>query len=139
MARQHGVVGHIVEFLEASGIHQIFGVDGANNEFLYDATYFRADMTVVLAKHELSAATMGGRYSRGGSRLGVVAATSCGGSLNLFPGLGSRWAGRVPVLALVGQPPTTLGDGSLNAEALFSKVSPRACALTPADLFAGGW
>ena len=45
--------------------------------------------------------------------LGVVAATSGGGSLNLVAGLGESFTSRVPVLALVGQPPTALdGRGS---------------------------
>jgi acetolactate synthase-1/2/3 large subunit len=73
-------------------------------------------------------------YSRSGAGLGVVAATSGGGALNLIPGLGESLASRVPVLALVGQPATTMDgrgsfqdtsgrNGSLNAEALFSAVS----------------
>src|SRR6202021_2998842 len=62
---------------------------------------------------------------------GVVAATSGGGALNLVPALGESFTSRVPVLALVGQPATTMDgsgsfqdtsgrDGSLGAEALFS-------------------
>jgi len=76
----------------------------------YDAAFFRDDITAVLAKHEFSAATMADGYSRSGAGLGVVAATSGGGCLNTVPGLGEALASRVPVLALIGQPPTTL-DG----------------------------
>jgi acetolactate synthase-1/2/3 large subunit len=134
MARRHRVVDHIVEYLAASGIDFIFGVDGANIEDLYDAAFFRDDITAVLAKHEFSAATMADGYSRSGAGLGVVAATSGGGCLNTVPGLGEAFASRVPVLALIGQPPTTLDgqgafqdtsgrNGALNAEALFSAVS----------------
>ena len=134
MARQYRVVDHIVEHLAAIGVDHIFGVDGANIEDLYDAAHFRHDITAILAKHEFSAATMADGYSRGGAALGVVAATSGGGSLNLVPGLGESFASRVPVLALIGQPPTTLDgrgsfqdtsgrNGSLNAEALFSAMS----------------
>jgi acetolactate synthase-1/2/3 large subunit len=61
-------------------------------------------------------------------------ATSGGGSLNLVAGLGESFASSVPVLALIGQPPTTLDGrgafqdtsgcrGALDAEALFSEVS----------------
>jgi len=134
MARRHRVVDHIVGYLAASGVDYIFGVDGANIEDLYDAAFFRDDITAVLAKHEFSAATMADGYSRSGARLGVVAATSGGGCLNTVPGLGEAFASRVPVLALIGQPPTTLDgrgsfqdtsgrNGALNAEALFSAVS----------------
>jgi len=140
------VVDHIVGHLARIGSDYIFGVDGANIEDLYDAAYFSSDITAVLAKHEFSAVTMADGYSRSGAGLGVVAATSGGGALNLIPGLGESLASRVPVLALVGQPATTMDgrgsfqdtsgrNGSLNAEALFSAVSVFCRrVLTPADI-----
>ena len=143
---QHRVVDHIVGHLARIGSDYIFGVDGANIEDLYDAAYFSSDITAVLAKHEFSAVTMADGYSRSGAGLGVVAATSGGGALNLIPGLGESLASRVPVLALVGQPATTMDgrgsfqdtsgrNGSLNAEALFSAVSVFCRrVLTPADI-----
>ncbi len=146
MPRTQRVVDHIVEHLAGIEIDYIFGVDGANIEDLYDAAHFRSDITAVLAKHEFSAATMADGYSRSGAGLGVVAATSGGGALNLIPGLGESLASRVPVLALVGQPATTMDgrgsfqdtsgrNGSLNAEALFSAVSVFCRrVLTPADI-----
>src|ERR1700740_2521469 len=134
MPRMHRAVDHIVDRLASLGVDHIFGVDGANIEDLYDAAHFRADITAVLAKHEFSAATMADGYSRSGAGLGVVAATSGGGALNLVPALGESFTSRIPVLALVGQPATTMDglgsfqdtsglNGSLNAEALFSEVS----------------
>lgn len=128
------VVEYIVEQLGAHGVTHIFGVDGANIEDLFDAAYFRPEITTVLAKHEFSAATMADAYGRCGPTIGVVAATSGGGCLNLVPGLGESLASRVPVLALVGQAPTTtdgLGsfqdtsgrNGALDAVALFGAVS----------------
>jgi acetolactate synthase-1/2/3 large subunit len=134
MRREHRVVDHIVGHLAAAGIDYIFGVDGANIEDVYDAAYLQSNITAVLAKHEFSAATMADGYSRSGHGLGVVAATSGGGALNLVPGLGESLASRVPVLALVGQPSEAMDglgsfqdtsgrNGSLNAEALFSTVS----------------
>src|ERR1700756_4020881 len=146
MSRKHRGVRHIVGYLAANGVDYIFGVDGANIEDLYDAAYFRSDITAVLAKHEFSAATMADGYSRSGAGLGVVAATSGGGALNLVPGLGESFASRIPVLALVGQPATTMDgrgsfqdtsgrNGSLNAEALFSEVSVFCRRVrTPADI-----
>jgi acetolactate synthase I/II/III large subunit len=140
------VVDHIVGHLAGIGVEYIFGVDGANIEDLYDAAYFRSDITAVLAKHEFSAATMADGYSRSGAGLGVVAATSGGGALNLLPGLGESFTSRVPVLALVGQPATGMDgrgsfqdtsgrNGSLNAEALFSQASVFCRRiLTPADI-----
>ena len=134
MVKRNRVVDHIVGYLAATGVEYIFGVDGANIEDLYDAAFFRDDITAVLAKHEFSAATMADGYSRSGAGLGVVAATSGGGCLNTVAGLGEALASRVPVLALIGQAPTTLDgrgafqdtsgrNGALNGEALFSAVS----------------
>jgi acetolactate synthase-1/2/3 large subunit len=134
MPRKHRVVDHIVERLAAIGVDHIFGVDGANVEDLYDAAHFHPGITAVLAKHEFSAATMADGYSRSGAGLGVVAATSGGGALNLVAGLGEALTSRVPVLALVGQTPTPMDglgsfqdtsgrNGSLDAEAVFSAVS----------------
>lgn len=134
MARSHRVVDHIVGRLAAHGVRHIFGVDGANIEDLYDAAYFHAEVTAVLAKHEFAAGTMADGYARAGARIGVVAATSGGGSLNLVAALGESFSSRVPVLALVGQPlrpmdgrgsfqDTSGTNGSLDAEALFATVS----------------
>jgi acetolactate synthase-1/2/3 large subunit len=146
MPRTHRVVDHIVEHLAAVGIDHIFGVDGANIEDLYDAAHFHPGITAVLAKHEFSAATMADGYSRSGAGLGVVAATSGGGALNLVAGLGEALASRVPVLALVGQTPTPMDglgsfqdtsgcNGSLDADVVFSAVS-LSCerVLKPADI-----
>ncbi|MBS1692445.1 MAG: thiamine pyrophosphate-binding protein [Actinobacteria bacterium] len=134
MVSRNRVVDYIVGHLAHSGIDHIFGVDGANIEDLYDAAYFRSDITAVLAKHEFSAAAMADGFSRSGAGLGVVAATSGGGALNTVPGLGEAFASRVPVLALIGQPPTNLDglgafqdtsgrNGALDGVALFSAVS----------------
>lgn len=134
MSRNYRAVDHIVAQLAAAGVGHIFGVDGANIEDLYDAAYFRPDISTVLAKHEFAAATMADGYSRSGAGLGVVAATSGGGALNLVSGLGESLTSRVPVLALVGQAPQAMDgrgsfqdtsgrNGSLDAQALFSAVS----------------
>ncbi|MEB4208214.1 thiamine pyrophosphate-binding protein [Mycobacterium sp. 94-17] len=134
MPGSHRVVDHIVGRLAEIGVDHVFGVDGANIEDVYDAAHFHPHINAVLAKHEFSAATMADGYSRSGAGLGVVAATSGGGALNLVAGLGESLASRVPVLALVGQPASTMdgqgsfqdtsgANGSLNAKALFSTVS----------------
>jgi acetolactate synthase-1/2/3 large subunit len=134
MTANHRVVDHIVGQLADRGVNYLFGVGGANIEDLYDAAQSRDDITAVLAKHEFSAATMADGYSRATSDIGVVAATSGGGALNLVAALGESYTSRVPLLALVGQAPTTLDGlgsfqdtsgrgGSIDAKALFSAVS----------------
>lgn len=128
------VVDYIAEHLARRGVRHLFGVDGANIEDLYDAAYLCPDLTAVVAKHEFSAAAMADAYSRAGAGLGVVVATSGGGALNTIPGLGESYASRVPVLALIGQTPTTTDgagsfqdtsglNGALPGEALFAGVS----------------
>ncbi len=140
------VVDHILERLARRGIRHVFGVDGANIEDLYDAAHARRDITAVVAKHEFSAVAMAAASGRTVGGIGVVAATSGGGALNTLPGLGESLASRIPVLALIGQPPMALDgsgafqdtsgvNGALDGMALFSAVSV-SCqrVLTPADV-----
>ena len=128
------VADFIAEYLAAERVGHIFGVGGANIEDIYDAAHFCDDITAVLAKHEFSAAAMADGYGRAGAGLGVVATTSGGAGLNLVPALAEALTSRVPVLALVGQPPTSMDgrgsfqdtsgvNGSVDAEALFGTVS----------------
>ncbi|MCX4096346.1 thiamine pyrophosphate-binding protein [Nocardia sp. alder85J] len=107
-------VDYLVRAVAALGVRHVFGVGGANIEDFYDAVFDTdCDVTGVVAKHEFSAATMADGYARSTAGLGVVVATSGGGSMNLVAGLAESFASRVPVLALVGQAPTTLeGKGA---------------------------
>ncbi|MEV6660858.1 thiamine pyrophosphate-binding protein [Nocardia fluminea] len=141
------VVDYLVRTVADRGITQIFGVDGANIEDLYDALFDAGGTPAgIVAKHEFSAATMADGYARSTGGMGVVAATSGGGAMNLVAGLAESFASRVPVLALIGQPPTSLeGLGafqdssgmseSIDATALFATIS-RYCARVtdPAEL-----
>jgi acetolactate synthase-1/2/3 large subunit len=132
------LVDHLAAELAEAGVTHMFGVGGANIEDLYDAVHRGGAVRGVVAKHEFSAVTMADGYARTTGRLGVVAATSGGGAMNLVPGLAEAYASRVPVLALVGQPPTGqegLGAfqdssgkaGSFDAREVFAPVS-RFCA-----------
>lgn len=141
------VVDYLVRTMTELDVRHIFGVDGANIEDLYDAIFEAGGaVTGVVAKHEFSAATMADGYARSTGGLGVVAATSGGGAMNLVAGLAESYASRVPVLALIGQPPTTLEGhgafqdssgqaGAIDAVRLFSTIS-RYCARVahPAEL-----
>jgi acetolactate synthase-1/2/3 large subunit len=125
------VADQIAEFL----VHHvttsvIAGVSGANIEPLFDALQNQksiqspavettaltslqvnsqkvnpANTEVVLAKHEFNAATCADAYARITGKLGVCLATSGGGAFNLIAGLAESNLSRVPVLAIVGQPP----------------------------------
>ncbi|MFE7170365.1 thiamine pyrophosphate-binding protein [Streptomyces sp. NPDC057616] len=132
------LVDYLAGELARAGVTHVFGVGGANIEDLYDAVHRTDAIGGVVAKHEFSAVTMADGCARTTRRLGVVAATSGGGAMNLMPGLAEAYASRVPVLALVGQPPTgqeghgafqdTSGKaGSFDAREVFAPVS-RFCA-----------
>ncbi len=137
--RPNRVVDHLAAELSRAGVSHVFGVGGANIEDLYDALHSTAgQVQPVVAKHEFSAATMADGYARATARLGVVAATSGGGAMNLVPGLAEAHASRIPVLALVGQPPTAHDGrgafqdssgkaGTFDAQQVFAPVS-RFCA-----------
>ncbi|AOP47805.1 thiamine pyrophosphate-binding protein [Streptomyces lydicus] len=129
---------HLVAELAGAGVSHVFGVGGANIEDLYDAVHRSDAVRGVVAKHEFSAVTMADGYARTTGRLGVVATTSGGGAMNLVPGLAEAHASRVPVLALVGQPPTEQEGrgafqdssgkaGAFDAREVFAPVS-RFCA-----------
>jgi acetolactate synthase-1/2/3 large subunit len=132
------VVDHLAARLAAVGVRHVFGVGGANIEDFLGAVHRTGGaLRTVVAKHESAAATMADGCARTTGRLGVVAATSGGGAMNLLPGLAEAHASRVPVLALVGQPPTgqqgrgafqdTSGrGGSFDARAVFAPVA-RCC------------
>ena len=132
--RSTRVVDRLVDALADNGVDHVFGVGGANIEDLFDALHRCSRVHSVIAKHEFSATTMADGYARSSGRIGVVAATSGGGALNLVPGLAEAYASGVPLLAIVGQPPTAqegLGAfqdssglaGSIDASALFGQVS----------------
>lgn len=132
------LVDHLVAELARAGVTHVFGVGGANIEDLYDAVHRCGAVRGVVAKHEFSAVTMADGYARTTGRIGIAAATSGGGAMNLVPGLAEAHASRVPVLALVGQPPTgqegrgafqdSSGKaGSFDAREVFAPVS-RFCA-----------
>ncbi|MBF0443241.1 MAG: hypothetical protein HQK54_15135, partial [Oligoflexales bacterium] len=126
----------IVEVLKALGVRQVFGVSGANIEHLHDSIFRRggSKLSAVLAKSESGAAFMADGLARSQNTLGVCCSTSGGGMMNMAVGLAESYADRVPILALIGQPPDTLaglgafqdssGRGrSLDAYKLFSAMS----------------
>lgn len=133
------IADYLVRRVAAQGTHHMFGVGGANIEDVYDAiARFGPAMTGVVAAQEFGAGTMADGYARSTNRIGVVLATSGGGALNLVPALGEAYDSRVPMLALIGQPPTSLegrgafqdtsgAAGTMDARTLFAQVS-RFCA-----------
>jgi acetolactate synthase-1/2/3 large subunit len=100
----------LVEALKLLGVRYVFGVSGANIEHLHDAIHRLGNgrLRSVLAKGEAGAAFMADGHARVHRSLGVCASTSGGGMVNLLAGLAESYQSSSPVLAIVGQPPTTL-------------------------------
>jgi len=104
------LVDALVEALASWGVRYVFGVSGANIEHLHDAIHRLGNgkLSSVLAKTETGAAFMADCRARTRNTLGVCCATSGGGMLNLAVGIAESFAESVPVLAIVGQPPSVL-------------------------------
>ncbi len=91
-------------------IDYLFGVGGANIEHVFDAVHRLGEdrLQSVFAKSEVGAAFMADCRARVHRTLGVCCSTSGGGMMNLAVGVAEAFAESVPVLAIVGQPPTNL-------------------------------
>ena len=102
----------LVQGLLGLGVRHVFGVSGANIEHLHDALHRTGGgrIEAVLAKTESGAAFMADAQARVHGVLGVCCSTSGGGMMNLAVGIAESFQASVPVLAIVGQTPTTL-DG----------------------------
>ncbi|RPA57289.1 thiamine pyrophosphate-binding protein [Gordonia oryzae] len=98
---------HILAVGRAHGVHTVFGVHGANIEDLFAAGQTMG-IPMVVAKHEFAAGAMADGVARMTGGPGMVVTTSGGGALNVVAALAESYDSRVPVLAVIGAPPTTL-------------------------------
>src|SRR5262245_46938865 len=138
----------LVTTLRDWGLEYLFGVSGANIEPLHDAVHRLGEgrLFSVCAKSEVGAAFMADCRARVHRTLGACCSTSGGGMMNLAVGVAESFAESVPVLAVVGQPPTYLeGRGafqdssgigrSVNAVGLWSSISKSQSRITEPDQF----
>ncbi len=138
----------LVSTLRDWNLEYVFGVGGANIEHVYDAVHRlgRGRFQTVCAKSEIGAAFMADCRSRTHRTLGVCCATSGGGMMNLAVGIAESFAESIPVLALVGQPPTKLhGRGAfqdssgigrtVNADRLWSAITKYRATISDSDQF----
>ena len=103
------VADYIAEELARAGVRHVFGVGGANIEDMFAAVQRRRPaLQAVLGKHEHAAGTAADAYARISGGPGVVMVTSGGGAMNLVHALAEARASRVPLLAIVGEPPSDL-------------------------------
>jgi acetolactate synthase-1/2/3 large subunit len=126
----------LVATLRDWDLEYLFGVGGANIEHVYDAAHRLGGdrFQVICAKTETGAAFMADCRARTHRTLGLCCATSGGGMMNLAVGVAESFAEAIPVLAIVGQPPTPLhGRGAfqdssglgrtVNAEQLWGAIA----------------
>ena len=138
----------IIYFLREYGVKYIYGVSGANIEHIHDSIHRlgQGKLVSVMSKSESGAAFMADAHARVHHTLGVCCATSGGGMLNLLVGIAESYMESVPVLALVGQPPTSLeGKGafqdssgferSVKGEQLWESVAKHMVKITKAEDF----
>ncbi|CAB1128320.1 acetohydroxy-acid synthase (large subunit) [Candidatus Hydrogenisulfobacillus filiaventi] len=93
--------------LEGLGVDTIFGIPGGAILPLVE-TLSQRPIHLILTRHESAAAHAADGYARATGRLGVALATSGPGGTNMVTGLVTAMADSVPVLAIIGQVPTTL-------------------------------
>ncbi len=140
----------ITKVLEELGTNFVFGVGGANIEDFFDSIY-RANiqnskLKLILAKSEYSAAFMADGFARMHGNFGVCCSTSGGGMMNLAVGVAESYADSVPLLAIIGQPPSYLEgkgafqdssgkNGSVDALGLWSSITKYTAKITDPEKF----
>src|SRR5689334_631702 len=139
------VADFIAQSIERKRVRHVFGVGGANIEDMFSAVQRRRpDIRAVLNKHEHAAGSAADAYARLTGGLGVVFVTSGGGAMNLVHSIAEARASRVPLLAIVGEPPTDVQGagafqdtsgrgGAVDAAAVFRAVSSWCARVVRAD------
>lgn len=97
------------------GVEHLFGVSGANIENLHDAVFRLGEgkLSNRLCKSEIGASFMADGYSRFKHTIGVCCSTSGGGMMNMAVGVAEARASGIPLLSIVGCPPSHMaGQGA---------------------------
>lgn len=139
----------LVTSLSDLGLSYIFGVSGANIEHIHDSIEKNNHNNIqsVLCKSEFGAGFIAGAYAKYAKTLGLCCATSGGGMMNLVVALAEAKASGVPLLAIIGSPPTPLvgqgafqdasgGDTRVDAYALCKAVSKYTAIVTAENFWA---
>ena len=86
---------------------QVFGVMGNGNAYLLDAFERLPGVTVTTVRHEAGAVVSADAYHRASGRLAVATATYGAGFTNMLTALAESVQGRIPMVVVVGDQPTT--------------------------------
>jgi acetolactate synthase I/II/III large subunit len=99
----------LLDGLIKAGVRTVFGYPGGAVLPLYDALIEFPELKHVLVRHEQGGIHAADGFARAGKQLGVVFATSGPGAANLVTGLATALSDSVPVLAITGQVPSSVG------------------------------
>ncbi|HEY8487122.1 MAG TPA: thiamine pyrophosphate-binding protein, partial [Limnochordales bacterium] len=100
----------IADLMERAGVRRVFCVPGESYLPLLNELGARPSIQVVTNRHESSSSFMAEAYAKAGGGVGVCMASRAPGALNLAIGLHTAMQDATPVVALVGQVPTTVRD-----------------------------
>src|SRR2546429_4315759 len=92
----------MVAALENEGVDRIFGVPGEENLDMVESLR-KSSITLVLTRHEQSAAFMAATYGRLTGKPGVCLTTLGPGALNLTTGAAYALLGAMPMVMITGQ------------------------------------
>ncbi|WP_210648823.1 thiamine pyrophosphate-requiring protein [Nocardioides sp. SYSU D00065] len=108
MGGERLVADLVVERLLAWGVHRVFGYSGDGiNGFMGALRRAGGDPEFVQARHEENAALMAVGHAKYAGGVGVVTSTQGPGAVHLLNGLYDAKLDHHPVVAIVGQQPTT--------------------------------
>ena len=127
MGEERLVADLVVERLRAWGVHRLFGYSGDGINGLMGALRRAGgDPEFVQARHEENAALMAVGHAKYNGEVGVMVSTQGPGAVHLLNGLYDAKLDHQPVVAIVGQQPTTaLGaeyQQEIDLTALFKDV-----------------
>ena len=128
MGEERLVADLVVERLRAWGVHRLFGYSGDGINGLMGALRRAGgDPEFVQARHEENAALMAVGHAKYNGEVGVMVSTQGPGAVHLLNGLYDAKLNHQPVVAIVGQQPTTaLGaeyQQEIDLTALFKDVA----------------
>lgn len=103
----------LAQTLIVEGVERVFGVPGTQNVPTFEA-FRSAGVPVVLCTHELGACFMAGGHARAKGAVGVLATIPGPGFTYALPGLAEARLDSVPLLHVVGQPPSGIGGRFLH-------------------------
>jgi acetolactate synthase I/II/III large subunit len=98
----------VVECLAAEGVTHVFGLPGTTIMEVIDALARQDEIRYLSTRHEQVAGFMADGFSRAGGPLGVCLASRGPGAANLAIAVQNAHDESIPMLALVGQVPTSI-------------------------------